>query len=413
MPYPARPMQVSDRVKAMKESATLAVAARAAALRKQGVDVVAFGTGEPDFGTPEPICEAAIASLRAGRTKYAPTPGTPEARAAVARKLREENGIDCKPEHITLTAGAKHAMYMALQVLVNPGDEVVVLTPAWVSYMPLIELAGGKVVEVAGAMGAGFKVAPADLARALTPRTVAVILNSPSNPCGIAYTESELRALCEVIGAHPRAAIVSDEIYEKLVYPEVQPGLRTWSPASDPRLASRTVTVNGFSKAFAMTGWRMGYLCATGGDVIQQTVKLQGQMTNGIPTFFMEAAVEALDPRSRPAIEAMRVQFASRAQLVDRLLRAMPRLSTVTSTGAFYAFPSIEACIGLRSPAGVRIEGAQSFAEALLAEAHVALVPGEDFGECARNNIRITFACDTATIEKGLSRLGQFIEALR
>lgn len=380
----ATTMQVSTRVVDMKESATLAVAARAAALRKQGVDVVAFGTGEPDFPTPPAICEAAIASLRAGRTKYAPTPGTPEARAAVARKLREENSIDCKPEHITITAGAKHAVYLALQTLVNEGDEVVIPTPAWVSYMPLVELAGGHVVEVAGAMERSFKITPEQLERAITPRTVGIILNTPSNPCGICYTASELRGLCDVLARHPRVAIISDEIYEKLVYPEIEPGLEVWSPGSDPRLAQRTITVNGLSKAFAMTGWRMGYLCAPGGDFAQQAIKLQGQMTNAIPTFFMEAAIEALSPASAGAIEAMRARFATRAATVDRLLRAMPRMKTVTSTGAFYAFPSIEACIGLRTKGGAVIEGAQSFAEALLAEAHVAVVPGEDFGTCAR-----------------------------
>ncbi len=397
----------------MKESATLAVAARAAALRKQGVDIVAFGTGEPDFGTPETICEAAIASLRAGRTKYAPTPGTPDARGAVARKLRDENGIQCGPEHVAITSGGKHAMYMAMQVLVNPGDEVIIPTPAWVSYRPLVELAGGVVVEVPGSLESGFKVTPQQVERAITPRTVGIILNSPSNPCGIAYRPDELRAICAAVARHPRVTIVSDEIYEKLVYPEIEPGLRAWSPASDPALAERTITVNGFSKAFAMTGWRMGYLCATGGDFMQQTIKLQGQMTNAIPTFFMEAAVEALSPASAGAIETMRARFATRAQLVDRLLRAIPRLRAVTSTGAFYAFPSMDPCVGLQSPAGARIADSQTFADALLAESHVALVPGEDFGECARNNIRITFACDEATIEKGISRLAAFCASLK
>ncbi len=397
----------------MKESATLAVAARAAALRKQGVDLVAFGTGEPDFGTPSAICEAAIASLRAGRTKYAPTPGTPEARAAVASKLRLENAIDCKPEHITITSGAKHAMYLVMQTLVSPGDEVIIPTPAWVSYMPLVELAGGTVVEVPGAMERSFKITPEQLDRAITPRTVAVILNTPSNPCGIAYTKTELTALCDVIARHPRVTVVSDEIYEKLVYPEIQPGLAVWSPGSDPRLAQRTITVNGFSKAFAMTGWRMGYLCATGGDFAQQAIKLQGQMTNAIPTFFMEAAVAALSPASAPVVESMRQEFAARAALVDRMLSAIPRLQHVKSTGAFYAFPSMEACVGLRSSAGAAIADAQSFAEALLAEAHVAVVPGGDFGACAKNHIRITFACDKASLTKGLERIGNFVAGLR
>lgn len=397
----------------MKESATLAVAARAAALKKQGIDVVAFGMGEPDFGTPEPICEAAIASLRAGHTKYAPTPGTPDARTAVARKLREENGIQCGPEHITLTAGAKHAMYMAMQTLVNPGDEVVIPTPAWVSYMPLAELAGGKVVEVAGPLERGYKITPQDLQRALTPRTRVVVLNSPSNPCGVAYTPQELQAICAVLAQHPHLTLVSDEIYEKLIYPEVQPGLAAWSPASDPAMAQRTVTVNGFSKAFAMTGWRMGYVCSTAPGFMEQIIKLQGQMTNGIPTFFMEAAVRALSPEQRPAIETMRKAFAARAALVDQLLRGIPGMRTVTPTGAFYAFPDISAYIGKASAGGMRIQGAQSFAEALLAEAHVAVVPGEDFGACARTNIRITFAADEATIRKGLTRLAEFVAGLR
>ena len=408
-------MKVSERIQRMKESSTLAVAARAAALKKEGADVVAFGTGEPDFDTPSNIKEAAERALRAGQTKYVATPGTLEARAAVAAKLHGENGIACKPEHVAITAGAKHALYLTLQTLIDAGDDVVLPTPAWVSYRPLIELAGGRCIEVAGTMEQGFKVTPAQLAAAMTPRTVAVILNSPSNPCGIAYTEAEIRALCEVIAAHPRAVLISDEIYEKLVYPEVDPGLRHFSPGSIPAMAERTITLNGLSKAFAMTGWRIGYVCAPGGNgtFMQELIKLQGQMTKNIPAFFMPAIVEAFSPRSAPQVEAMRVAFARRAAVVAELVRAIPRFRSVRPNGAFYSFPSIAACKGLTSPGGRRIEDAQTFAEALLLEAHVAVVPGGDFGACAADHIRITFATDEATLRKGMTRIAEFTAALR
>ena len=399
----------------MKESSTLAVAARAAALKREGADVVAFGTGEPDFDTPANIKAAAAAALEAGQTKYVATPGTAEARAAVAAKLRDENGIPCRPEHVSITAGAKHALYLVLQTLLDPGDEVVLPTPAWVSYRPLIELAGARCVEVPGAIEHGFKVTPAALSAAMTPRTAAVILNSPSNPCGIAYSPDEVRGLGEAVARHPRAVLVSDEIYEKLVYPEVSPGLRHCSPGSLPGLEGRTITLNGMSKAFAMTGWRIGYVCAPGmdGRFIDQLVKLQGQMTNNIPSFFMPAIVEALSPRSAPQVEAMRKAFARRAALVDGLVRAIPRFRSVSPTGAFYAFPSMAACKGLRSPGGRAVTDGQSFAEALLAEKHVALVPGGDFGECAADHVRITFASDDAVLRRGMDRIAEFAASLR
>lgn len=408
-------MKVAGRVQRMKESSTLAVAARAAALKREGADVVAFGTGEPDFDTPANIKAAAEAALEAGQTKYVATPGTPEARAAVAAKLRDENGIPCGPEHVSVTAGAKHALYLVLQTLLDPGDEVVLPTPAWVSYRPLIELAGGRCIEVPGSIEAGFKVTPAAIAAAMTPRTAAVILNSPSNPCGIAYSPDEVRALCDAVARHSRAVVISDEIYEKLVYPEVSPGLRHFSPGSIPGMEGRTITLNGMSKAFAMTGWRIGYVCAPGmdGRFIGELVKLQGQMTNNIPAFFMPAIVEALSPRSAGKVEEMRRAFARRAALVDGLVRGIPRFRSVTPTGAFYSFPSIAACKGLSTPGGRRITDAQSFAEALLAESHVALVPGGDFGECAADHVRITFASDDAVLQKGMDRIAGFVASLR
>ena len=401
----------------MKESATLAVGARAAAMRAKGVDVIGFAMGEPDFDTPANVKRAAIAALEAGQTKYAPTAGTAAAREAIARKLREENGIGCSASDVTITVGAKHAIYMALQALIEPGrgDEFLLPTPAWVSYRPLIELAGGVCVEVPGRLENSFRVTPEQIAAAVTPRTVGILLNSPSNPCGTVYSPLELRRLVDVLAPHPQLAFVSDEIYERLIYPEVEAGLMPWSPGSDPRIAARTVTINGMSKAFAMTGWRVGYLAAPGdgGRLAKEIIKLQGQMTNSIPTFFMPAIVEALSSATAGAVEEMRSAFARRARLTHQLLSEIPRLRTVPSTGAFYSFPDMSRCLGLASAAGRRIDGANAFAEALLDEAHVAVVPGEDFGAGSERHIRISFACAEAQLRAGLSRIAEFTASLR
>ncbi|MSQ90784.1 MAG: pyridoxal phosphate-dependent aminotransferase [Phycisphaerales bacterium] len=410
-------MQISHRVADMKESATLAVGARAAAMKAQGIDVVGFSMGEPDFDTPANIKRAAIAALEAGMTKYAPTAGDKAAREAIARKLQSENGIACTLQDVTVTAGAKHAVYMALQTMIEPGrgDEVILPTPAWVSYRPLIELAGGVCVEVAGAMANGFRATPAQVQAAMTPRTIAILLNSPSNPCGIVYPVRELKAIVDVIAANPKIAIISDEIYEKLIFPEIVAGTAHWSPGSDPRVADRTITINGMSKAFAMTGWRIGYLCAPGanGQFAKEVIKLQGQMTNSIASFFLPAVVEALAPASAAAVEEMRAAFASRAVLMHRLLSAIPGFRTTQPTGAFYSFPEISQLFGRVSPGGVEIDSAQAFADALLNEAHVAVVPGEDFGECARGHVRFSFACSPAQIEKGLARVEAFVRSLK
>jgi aspartate aminotransferase len=409
-------MHIGEPVARMKESATLAVAAKAAALKAAGKPVIGFGVGEPDFDTPAPIREAAKRALDAGMTRYAPTPGDKSVREAVARKLQVENGIACKPEHITLTAGAKHAIAMCMQTLLQfgAGDEVILPTPAWVSYKPLIELYGGRCVEVPSTVERGFCLDVAAIERAITPRTRAIILNSPSNPCGVVQPQAIMRELCDMLARHAHVTIVSDEIYEKLIYPEVQPDVVHVSPGADPRLAGRTITVNGMSKAFAMTGWRVGYVAVPGdeGRFAKEVIKLQGQLTNSIPTFIMPAVVEALT-NGAASVEQMRKAFAARAQLTHRLLAAVPRLRSTPSSGAFYAFPCVRECMGLRTPAGRVIDSAQAFAEALLEESLVALVPGEDFGDCARSNIRVSFACSEQQITEGLGRLKAFVEALR
>jgi aspartate aminotransferase len=390
------------------------VSAKAAALKAAGKPVIGFGVGEPDFDTPAPVREAAKRALDAGMTRYAPTPGDKAVREAVARKLQQENGIACKAEHVTLTVGAKHAIALTLQTMLNAGDEVILPTPAWVSYRPLIELYGGTCVEVGSTVERGFLLDIEAIGRAITPRTRAILLNSPSNPCGVVQPRETLRQLLDLLAAHPHVSVISDEIYEKLVYPEVQPGLGHLSPGSDPRLAERTITINGMSKAFAMTGWRVGYVAAPGdgGRFIREAVKLQGQLTNSIPTFIMPAVVEALS-NGAASVESMRRAFAGRAQLTHSLLTGIRGLRHCPSTGAFYAFPCIRECLGLRTPAGRVIDSAQAFAEALLDESLVALVPGEDFGDCARSNIRISFACGEDSIREGIGRLRSFTESLR
>lgn len=405
-------MFVSSRIAAMTESATLAVGAKAAAARAKGHDVIAFAMGEPDFDTPSNIKHAAIAALEKGMTKYAPTPGDKLAREAIARKLTEENGIETSFEQVTVTAGAKHAIYMALQAIVEPGrgDEVLLPTPAWVSYKALIELAGAKCVEIAGSVENGFRITPTQLAAAVTPRTIGIVWNSPSNPCGIAYPASEVRALCDVLAKCERLAVISDEIYEKLIYPEISPGLVHFSPGSVATLRDRTITINGMSKSYAMTGWRIGYMAAPR-SMASELIKLQGQMTNSIPSFFYPAIVEALT-NSAAGVESMRVKFASRARLMKAELDRVPGFVTVTPNAAFYAFPDVSAHFGKTTSAGVRIASAQGFADALLNEAHVAVVPGEDFGDCARGNIRFSFACSDENIVKGIARVRGWVATL-
>ncbi len=397
----------------MSESATLAVGAKVAAARAKGHDVVAFAMGEPDFDTPANIKAAAIAALERGMTKYAPTAGEKSAREAVAEKLSRENGIVTKAEQVTITVGAKHAIYMALQAIIEPGrgDEVLLPTPAWVSYKPLIELAGAKCVEIPGAVEHGFRITREQLAESVTDRTVGIIWNSPSNPCGVAYPAEEVRELCEELALHERIAIISDEIYEKLIYPEIVPELTHFSPGSLAALAHRTITVNGLSKSYAMTGWRVGYLAAPIA-MAKEIIKLQGQMTNSIPSFFYPAIVEALT-NSAEGVEQMRARFAERAKLMHIALESVPGIRSVAPNAAFYAFPDVSRHFGKTSPLGARITSAQSFADALLEEVHVAVVPGEDFGACARGNIRLSFACSEAAITKGVGRIRDWVTQLR
>ncbi len=425
-------LQVSRRVSSLKPSVTVAFMNRAKEMKHKGLDVLAFAAGEPDFDTPVAIKDSAIAALRSGQTKYMPTLGDPETRAAVARKLTDENAIPgCTPEHVAISFGGKQALFNACHVLLDdpwtardprqPGgadnrQEVLLPVPSWVSYAPIAELAGGRVVELPTTPQSGFKITPEQLRAAITPRSRLLILNSPSNPCGTMYTPDELRALGRVVGEAARSdapdlVVLSDEIYEKITYG----GIPHYSIGADPAIAERVITINGLSKAYAMTGWRVGYTGASGEFGRRFTAAmgtLQGQMSTNITSFVYPAIRTALQDCAGE-VEAMRQAFARRAELINRRLGALPRIHCVRATGAFYAFPDVSAYFGRTSKGGRPIASALDFCEALLAESLVAFVPGEDFGGCARNHVRISFACGEEQINRGLDRLGEFLASLR
>jgi aspartate aminotransferase len=333
-------IQLADRTKRVAESITLAVNSKAAALRRAGVDVVSFAAGEPDFDTPAFIKDAAKAALDRGQTKYTPTPCIPELRAAIARKFARENGLNYTPDQITTGAGGKFCLYLAMLALLNPGDEVIIPAPYWVSYPEQVKLIGATPVFVRGEESRQFKISPQQLADAITPRTRAFIVNSPSNPAGHTYSRDELLELARVMLDHPDIVILSDEIYEHLVYH----GTRATSFATlDPALLDRTLTFGCHSKSFAMTGWRVGYV---GGPrhIIDAMNKLQSQTTSHITSFTqMPAAVALDDPRGAESIEAMRQEFERRGEHMWKRLSELPGIACTKPTGAFYCFPNISA----------------------------------------------------------------------
>lgn len=397
---------LADRVKLVSESITLAVSAKANALKKAGVDVVGFGAGEPDFDTPAFIKEACKAAIDKGMTKYTPTPCIPELKAAIAEKFNRENGLPYKPENITTGAGGKHCLYMAFQAILNPGDEVLIPAPYWVSYPEQVKLAGGVCKYVTGAESNGFKITPQQLEAAITPKTKVFLINSPSNPAGHAYTPDELKALAEVLARHPEVVVFSDEIYEKLVYG----GLKFVSFATlHPSLLERTLTFNCHSKSFAMTGWRLGYI---GGpkEVIAAINKLQSQMTSHVTSFIQSAGAAALsDPRGAESVEAMRKEFEKRGEHMWKRLSALPKITCVRPQGAFYCFPNVSAYFD-KIVGTMQVTDAVTFAAALLEQNHVAVVPGNDSG--FDTHVRLSFATSMQNIDKGIDRLAEFLKKL-
>lgn len=393
------PVPLAARVGGITPSPTLAMDARAKKLREEGEDIVFFGIGEPDFDTPDAIKESAVSALRAGVTKYAPAPGYEDLREAVCAYLHREYGLSYTPKNVVISCGAKQALYNTFQVILEPGDEVVLPVPYWVSYSEQIKLAGGVPVLAATRAETGYHLQPADFEAAITPRTRAVVINSPNNPTGAVYSRDELAALAE-IAIRRDLVIVSDEIYDHLVYDGLAPAS---IPALGPEVAARTILINGLSKTYAMTGWRIGY--AVGDEkAMRAMADLQSHSAN-VASFCQKAAVAALTG-SQETVAAMREEFQRRRDLMVSLIRAVPGLACATPRGAFYVFAETGALVG-REIGGERVRDDDHLASILLERARVAVVPGSGFG--APNHLRFSYATSRERIAEGMRRIAALI----
>jgi aspartate aminotransferase len=397
---------IADRMAAIKPSPTIAVSNLARELQAAGRDVIGLGAGEPDFDTPDHVKAAAIAAIRGGQTKYTAVDGTPELKAAIVAKFARENGLEYRTEQISVGAGGKQVIYNALMATLDPGDEVVIPAPYWVSYPDMTLLAGGTPVVVRCPEQAGFKLQPEDLEQAITPRTKWLILNSPNNPTGAAYSKDELQGLTDVLLRHPQVWLLSDDIYEHLVYD----GFEFVTPAAlEPRLKDRCLTMNGVAKAYAMTGWRIGY---GGGPVelIRAMAKIQSQSTTNPCSISQAAAVAALNGPQDFMAERTRV-FKERRDLVVDLLNQAPGIRCHRPEGAFYVYPSCAGVIGRRTPDGTELADSEGFARYLLEAEGVAAVHGAAFG--LDPYLRISYATATELLEEAGRRIIRACEALR
>lgn len=396
-------MKLSDRTKLIKPAVTLAIAAKAQKLRAQGVDLINFSAGEPDFDTPERIKQAAIGALKKGMTKYTEVRGIEPLREAIAEKYRREFGLNYDKDEVLVSCGAKHALYNVFQALLNNADEVIIPSPYWVSYSDMVLLAGGVPKIVPTREENGFRITSAELEDALTPRTRAFVLNSPCNPTGAAYSRADLDALARILEEH-QCLIISDDIYEKIVYD----GFRFENLVTvNPSLRDRTVIFNGVSKTYAMTGWRIGYALGPA-PAISAAAKIQSQSTSNPTSIAQAAALEAIrGPQDE--VETMVAQFRRRRDVIVERLNSIPGLTCFNPQGAFYVFPNIRPLLGKKAN-GKKLESACDLADYLLEEALVAGVPGEDFG--SKENIRFTYAASLEDVEKGCERIDSAIRKL-
>lgn len=392
-------IKLANRLKSAKPSPTLALNAKAKALAAKGADVVSFAAGEPDFDTPAHIKDAIRQALDAGFTKYTATGGIPELKAAIIEKLKAENRLEYSPDQLLVSVGAKHSLYNIFQALLSPGDEVVIFAPYWVSYPDMVRLADGEPVIVETSAHNRWAPDPAQLRKALSPRTRAVILNSPSNPTGGVYSRETLQAIADVVRGHD-CLLVSDDIYERLLY--VDGGFQNIANVA-PDLASRTIVVNGFSKAYAMTGLRLGY-AAGPKDLIAGMQMVQDQSTSNATSVIQKAAVAALKGPQEP-LTAMVQEYLKRRDLMADGLAKIPGVICPRPEGAFYCFADVGQLVG-KSYKGQTITGSLRLSEMLLEDFLLAAVPGEPFG--AEGYLRFSFATSQAIIEKGLSRLADF-----
>jgi aspartate aminotransferase len=388
---------LSSRAEALRPSPTLSITAKANALKAAGVDVVSFGAGEPDFNTPEPICRAAIEALEAGFTKYTPSSGIPALKDAIVQKLGRENNVKATPGQIVVSCGAKHSLYNTCQVLLNPGDEVILLAPYWMTYADQIRLAGGVPVVVSTLASEGFVPDLDQVRSAITPKTKAILVNSPSNPTGAVLPRETLKGLAMLALRHD-LWLISDEIYERLVY-----GVKAESFAAlSEDVAERTITIGGVSKTYAMTGWRIGFAMAP--ELIAKAMSnFQDQVTSNPNSFAQKGAVVAFNLPA-DSVEAMRAEFEARRDLILSELRAIPNVVVPTPGGAFYAFPDVSAYLGGKYKTDLDL------ADFLLEEAKVAVVPGSVFE--GPGHIRLSYATSRENIEKGVRRIGEALAHL-
>ena len=382
---------LSDRLLAMNESATIAMAKKGRELAAKGVDVINLSFGEPDFQTPQYIKDAAKKALDDGHTFYTPVPGIPELRQAICDKLKRDNQLDFLPSQIVVSTGAKQALANVILSLVNPGDEVIVFSPYWVSYEEMVKLAGGVPVPLVGTREHEYKATAAQLEAAITPRTKLIMYSSPCNPTGAVFSRAELSAMAEVLARHPQVYALADEIYEYINFVGEHVSL-----AQFPAVAERVITVNGFSKGYAMTGWRLGYLAARQ-DIATACDKMQGQITSGTCSITQWAGVAAL-AGGRASADEMAAAYRRRRDLVLELVQHIPGLDTPTPSGAFYIFPEVSAFFGRTAPDGSAIRNSSDLSLFILNDAHVSSVTGEAFGapECLRFS---TDAADDKLVE--------------
>ncbi len=387
-------MELAKRISEIEPSVTLAIAAMAKAMQRDGKDICSFSAGEPDFDTPEHIKTAAKQALDSGKTKYGAAAGEPRLREAIANKLKHDNHLNYQAANVLVTNGGKHSLYNLMMTLIDPGDEVIIPAPFWLSYPEMVKLAGGIPVIVATDSSTSYKITAEALNAAITPQTKLFILNSPSNPSGVVYTRAELQALAQVI-VDRDILVVSDEIYEKIIYDGVE---QVSIGALGEEIFQRTIISNGFAKAYSMTGWRVGYLAAPI-ELIQAASTLQGHSTSNVCTFAQYGAIAAIEG-SQACVETMRQAFALRRERILARLQEIPGLSCAKPDGAFYIFVNIGST-NLKS---------LEFCGQLLEQCQVATIPGQPFG--ADDHIRISYATDLTTIEKGMDRLDKFIRSL-
>lgn len=387
---------LTDRVNILSESITIAISTLAQELKAQGKNILSFSAGEPDFDTPQVIKDAAIKAINDGFTKYTAVDGIPDLKAAVAMKLKRDNGLDYKANQIIVNNGAKHSLYNLFACTIQAGDEVIIPAPYWVTYPELVMYCGGTVVEIMTDDASGFKMTPDQLKAAITPKTKMVILTSPSNPTGAVYSRDELTALGKVLEG-TQILVASDEMYEKLIYD----GEFTSAAAVSDDMFERTITINGLSKSVAMTGWRFGYMAAAKTEIIQATKKLQSQSTSNINSITQKAAIKGLDGSADADIEAMRVQFKARRDEAVKLLNDINGLSVLSPDGAFYLFVNIKEVSN----------DSMEFCKGLLEDQGVAVVPGVGFG--SEGYFRFSFATDIESIREGIKRIENYVSKIR